>query len=96
MPEHGRSGGFAAWRGRNVNTSGNCVGTCVEEIKRIEESWGNFNAETLQGIPAFPVSLFKFPKWLFLPERLLAFDLVLRRIRSKTLCAGVRLQNNDP
>ena len=30
--EPGESGGSAAWRGRNVNTNGTCVGTCVEAL----------------------------------------------------------------
>ena len=59
----------------------------------------------MQGIPAFPLPLSVegvFQMVYILPERLLAlvrpaFDLVLRRIlKSKTLRAGVRLQNNDP
>ena len=39
------------WRGRNVNTSGTCVGTCVEEIKRIARNPGGIS---MQGFPAFP------------------------------------------
>ena len=39
------SGGFAAWRGRNVNTSGTCVGTCVEEIKRIARNPGRISMQ---------------------------------------------------
>ena len=58
------------------------------------QSWGEFNAGILQGIPAFPVSLSlegDSQMVYILPERLLAlvrpaFDLVLRRIRSLKRC----------
>ena len=69
------------------------------------QPWSNFESNrggsSMQGIPAFPVSLSLegvSQMVYILLERLLAlvrpaFDLVLK---SKTLRAGVRLQNRDP
>ena len=82
-------------RGRNVNTSGNCVGTCVEEIKRIARNPGGISMqghcrESLHFLLSLSLEGVSQMAYI-LPERLLAlvcpaFDLVLRRIRSLKRC----------
>ena len=68
--EPGESGGPAAWRGRNVNTS-STSGTCVELVplvlKLSESNFGGVQCRVSAGNPCIPgISLFRggFPKWL--------------------------------
>ena len=86
------------WRGREASMPGKWRAILLQYCGNKSQPWSNFESNrggsSMQGIPAFPVSLSLqgvSQMVYILPERLLAlvrpaFDLVLRRIRSPKRC----------
>ena len=93
----GKTGGSAAWRGFNAGRPGGAPGCQPDMLKQLGSDTRQVARQETLALSVEGVSQMVY----ILPEKLPAlvrpaFDLVLRRIRSKTLRGGVRLQNRDP